>query len=132
MIPFRDHNPSGTTPYVTIALIVLNVLVFLYEASQHPRRREEFVLQWAMQPSEVFRSLKGETSPGQRMPVRPMSAGNHVGRFKSCADANRAGFLAVVLVDRTGHDAFKKQVLHPLLELSDSYHAAVKIQQELD
>ena len=69
MIPFRDHNPSGTTPYVTIGLIALNGLVFLYEASQHPQRREQFVLQWAMQPSEVFRSLKGEPSPGQLMPV---------------------------------------------------------------
>ncbi len=33
MIPLRDVIPSRTTPYVTIALIVLNVLVFLYEWS---------------------------------------------------------------------------------------------------
>lgn len=29
MFPFRDHNPSGRTPYVTIALVVANVLIFL-------------------------------------------------------------------------------------------------------
>ncbi|MCY4300177.1 MAG: rhomboid family intramembrane serine protease [Aestuariivita sp.] len=29
MIPFRDHNPSGRTPYVTYALIALNILIFL-------------------------------------------------------------------------------------------------------
>lgn len=29
MFPIRDHNPSGQTPYVTWALIVLNVAVFL-------------------------------------------------------------------------------------------------------
>ncbi|MGB1333223.1 MAG: rhomboid family intramembrane serine protease, partial [Paracoccaceae bacterium] len=29
MFPFRDHNPSGRTPFVTYALIVLNVLIFL-------------------------------------------------------------------------------------------------------
>ena len=33
MIPLRDVIPSRTTPYVTITLIVLNVLVFLYEFS---------------------------------------------------------------------------------------------------
>jgi membrane associated rhomboid family serine protease len=31
MIPLRDIIPSRTTPYVTIALVVVNSLVFLYE-----------------------------------------------------------------------------------------------------
>ncbi|HEX2948304.1 MAG TPA: rhomboid family intramembrane serine protease [Armatimonadota bacterium] len=30
MLPFRDYNPSRTFPLVTISLIALNVLVFLY------------------------------------------------------------------------------------------------------
>ncbi|MEA2020296.1 MAG: rhomboid family intramembrane serine protease [Patescibacteria group bacterium] len=30
MIPIRDNNPSATTPYITRALIVVNVLVFIY------------------------------------------------------------------------------------------------------
>lgn len=30
MLPFRDFNPSRTFPLVTVSLIVLNVLVFLY------------------------------------------------------------------------------------------------------
>ena len=29
MFPLRDHNPSGRTPYVTWALIAINVVVFL-------------------------------------------------------------------------------------------------------
>lgn len=29
MFPIRDHNPSGRTPFVTYALIVANVAVFL-------------------------------------------------------------------------------------------------------
>lgn len=29
MFPFRDHNPSNRLPYVTYALIAINVLVFL-------------------------------------------------------------------------------------------------------
>lgn len=31
MIPLRDNIPSRTFPYITIALIVVNVLVFIYE-----------------------------------------------------------------------------------------------------
>jgi len=31
MLPLRDDNPTRTTPIVTIALIVVNVVVFLYE-----------------------------------------------------------------------------------------------------
>ncbi len=31
MIPFRDDNPLRSTPVVTIALVVVNVLVFVYE-----------------------------------------------------------------------------------------------------
>ena len=30
MFPLRDHNPAGRTPYVTYALIVANVAMFLY------------------------------------------------------------------------------------------------------
>ena len=33
MIPLRDVVPTRTTPYVTVTLIALNVLVFLYELS---------------------------------------------------------------------------------------------------
>src|SRR6266850_7037815 len=33
MIPLRDIIPSRTTPFVTVSLIVANVLVFLYELS---------------------------------------------------------------------------------------------------
>jgi membrane associated rhomboid family serine protease len=29
MFPIRDHNPSGRTPYVTITLVAINILVFL-------------------------------------------------------------------------------------------------------
>jgi membrane associated rhomboid family serine protease len=40
MIPLRDVIPSRTTPYVTIAIIVLNALVFLWELSLGSRANE--------------------------------------------------------------------------------------------
>jgi len=36
MIPLRDSNPSGTVPFVTITLIVINSVVWLYEVSLGP------------------------------------------------------------------------------------------------
>ena len=33
MIPIRDRNPSDTFPYITIGIIAINILIFLYELS---------------------------------------------------------------------------------------------------
>lgn len=33
MIPYKDDNPTSSIPFVTIGIIVLNILVFLYEIS---------------------------------------------------------------------------------------------------
>jgi len=40
MIPLRDENPTRTFPFVTIALIVLNGLVFVFELSLGPQVKE--------------------------------------------------------------------------------------------
>src|SRR5258706_12560491 len=50
MIPLRDIIPSRTTPVVTIALIVVNVLVFLYELSLG-RGVDAFTLYWGLVPA---------------------------------------------------------------------------------
>lgn len=56
MFPIRDHNPSRRTPYVTWALIAINVVVFL---SYYPvmsgddYRLAAFWNDWAMVPREV-------------------------------------------------------------------------------
>ena len=33
MLPLTDHNPRRTFPFVTYALIALNILAFLWELS---------------------------------------------------------------------------------------------------
>ena len=50
MIPLRDVIPSRTTPFVTIGLIALNALVFLYEFSLGDRVNE-FILYWGLVPA---------------------------------------------------------------------------------
>ncbi|MQQ09937.1 rhomboid family intramembrane serine protease [Epibacterium sp. SM1979] len=39
MFPLRDQNPSGRTPYVTYALMAVNILAYLWYASQFPEGR---------------------------------------------------------------------------------------------
>jgi membrane associated rhomboid family serine protease len=51
VIPLRDVIPSRTTPYVTIGLIVVNVLVFLYEITLGNPYREEFILYFGLVPA---------------------------------------------------------------------------------
>ena len=51
MIPLRDVIPSRTFPGVTVALIALNSLAFLYEASLPDRQLTAFVNRWALVPA---------------------------------------------------------------------------------
>jgi hypothetical protein len=49
MIPLRDSKPSGSVPIVTILLIVVNGLVWLYELSLGDRL-DMFVQQYGLTP----------------------------------------------------------------------------------
>jgi membrane associated rhomboid family serine protease len=51
MIPLRDVIPSRTTPFVTISLVVVNALVFLYELSLG-RQINEFMYAFGLVPAE--------------------------------------------------------------------------------
>ncbi|WP_120501648.1 rhomboid family intramembrane serine protease [Roseovarius sp. EL26] len=55
MFPLRDHNPSGRTPYITYALIALNILIFLsyLPLFNDPRALNQFFYDWAMIPAFV-------------------------------------------------------------------------------
>ena len=56
MIPLKDDVPSSGFPFVTIGLIVLNVLVFLYQASigmDSERAAEAFILEFGAVPCRV-------------------------------------------------------------------------------
>ena len=56
MIPLKDDVPSVTIPYVTIGLIVLNVLAFLYQTSigtAGERAAEAFVFEFGATPCRI-------------------------------------------------------------------------------
>ena len=51
MIPLRDVIPSRTTPYVTVGLIVVNVLVFIYELMLPEQQLDAFMLYFGLVPA---------------------------------------------------------------------------------
>jgi len=66
MLPFRDYNPSRTFPLVTIAIIVANVLVFLYMIglySEGPTVLNSFVMRASVIPAVIT----GEAPVGNQL-----------------------------------------------------------------
>lgn len=62
MFPLKDTQPSYTRPVVTIAIIVVNLLVFLFEFSLGPRTLNTFVEYYGLVPdhfqvSRIFTSM---------------------------------------------------------------------------
>jgi hypothetical protein len=52
MIPFRDNIPSRSTPIITISLILINIVVFIYELSLGDAL-EPFIFQFGVTPAAV-------------------------------------------------------------------------------
>ncbi len=67
MFPLRDDNPTGSIPAITIALIVINTLVFLYQVSLGPQDGQAFVFQFGAIPAV----LVGTRSLPARLEVVP-------------------------------------------------------------
>ncbi|MDA0962539.1 MAG: rhomboid family intramembrane serine protease [Proteobacteria bacterium] len=63
MFPIRDHNPSGRTPYVTWALIGLNVVIFLMMLPAMADERALFGLYvtWGIVPRDITGGAGYET-----------------------------------------------------------------------
>lgn len=53
MIPLRDHNPSGKTPFITYLLIALNLAVFGFMFFLTEAELESFVFRYALIPELV-------------------------------------------------------------------------------
>jgi len=61
-LPIRDHNPSEKPPVVTVALIAINVLIFLgYHFRLSGQELAWFYDQWALVPDVVSRGNRPHT-----------------------------------------------------------------------
>lgn len=59
MIPYKDDNPTSTTPFVTVGIIALNILVFLYEVVS-PSGMEKFVYTYGAIPNYILTFEKAQ------------------------------------------------------------------------
>jgi membrane associated rhomboid family serine protease len=59
MIPIKDDNPTRTFPIINYALILINVLVFLYQITLPARAQHDFVLANATVPLRIPAFLAG-------------------------------------------------------------------------
>lgn len=63
MIPLRDANPTQRTPIVTITLIVVNILIYVYEwtLSGSEAQMMAFFDQWAIIPQQLTHNFGPES-----------------------------------------------------------------------
>jgi len=53
VIPYKDDNPTTITPYVTVGIIMLNILVFLYEVTS-PSGMEKIAYSYGAIPKYIL------------------------------------------------------------------------------
>ena len=67
--PLKDDNPTSSFPFVTIGLILTNILIFFHQISLGMQESQRFVFQWGAIPYQI---IHGEwiydLSPG--IPIR--------------------------------------------------------------
>ncbi len=54
MIPLKDENPTRTFPFVTISLIAINVVVFIYELFLSPEFLKIFIIKFGIIPTNLI------------------------------------------------------------------------------
>jgi membrane associated rhomboid family serine protease len=59
VFPINDNNPTRITPFVTYALIAINILVFINELSLTQPQLEQFFQLYAVVPKELTANLNG-------------------------------------------------------------------------
>jgi membrane associated rhomboid family serine protease len=58
LIPYKDENPTRHFPLITILIIVVNVIVFLYEVQLAQAGQLQTAIQtWAVLPREISRDI---------------------------------------------------------------------------
>ncbi len=69
MIPLRDDNPTRITPVITVGLIALNVLVFMYQSSLGRNGEQLFIYQFGAIPAVITGS---QSLPAELIAIPPL------------------------------------------------------------
>nr|MDA8086488.1 rhomboid family intramembrane serine protease [Nitrospiraceae bacterium] len=103
MIPYKDDNPTTTTPYVTFGIIAANCLVFIYELF-YPGGLEKFALRYGAIPVSLL-------TMHSLQPVNPLvsvftSMFIHGGFLHIAGNMLYLGIFGNNIEDRVGHLRF--------------------------
>jgi len=105
MIPLRDDNPAQRVPFITRAIIVLNILVFVYELSLADGTHE-MLRDWGVVPGRLFAALTGETSLPVELMTLVTSMFLHGGWLHLIGNMWYLWILGDNVEDRMGHLRF--------------------------
>ncbi len=53
MIPLKDDNPTRTFPFITITIIALNILVYIYQLTMPAEELEDFLFKYGAIPERL-------------------------------------------------------------------------------
>jgi len=107
MIPIKDNIPTRTVPIITISLIVVNTLVFLYAAFMPAAMEKHLVMKYGLVPKEFLFSLYQR--PGL-LPYNVLTIFTsmflHGGFFHLGGNMLYLGIFGNNIEDSTGHRRF--------------------------
>jgi len=69
VIPLRDENPTSRLSILTILIIAINIIVFLYELTLSPRQLDIFMYRYGAIPYAI---TQGVVPYGYPMPLEPV------------------------------------------------------------
>ncbi len=74
MLPLKDDIPSNRFPFMTYAIIAVNVIVFMFEATMGKEQLQAFFELVAVIPAEYTAFLRGEPVPLLKLLVAPFAS----------------------------------------------------------
>ncbi len=103
MIPLRDDAPRYSAPFVTVGLIVTNVLVFLYQFSLDPYSLEYFIFHNGVVPLRFAGFLAGQVPAEAAVPPLLSSMFMHGGFLHLLSNMWFLWIFGDNLEDQLGH-----------------------------
>ena len=68
MIPLKDDNPTQTFPLVTVVIIIMNILVYVYQLTLSTEGLETFLFRYGAIPGRLLHPFFQESSSPQTVP----------------------------------------------------------------
>jgi membrane associated rhomboid family serine protease len=68
MIPLKDDNPTQTFPLITISLVAINVLVYVYQLTLSSEGLETFLFRYGAIPGRLIHPFEGVRAFPQSIP----------------------------------------------------------------